>query len=33
MADVPIRRDVDLIALREALEASWSPPTSIDLTW
>jgi hypothetical protein len=33
MADVPIRRAVDLIALREALEASWSPRTSYGAVW
>ncbi|MFE7506057.1 hypothetical protein [Promicromonospora sp. NPDC057488] len=30
---MPTHRDVDLIALREALEASWSPRTSYGGVW
>jgi hypothetical protein len=32
-ADLPVRRAVDLVVLREALEASWSPRTSYGGVW
>lgn len=32
-AEVPLTRRVDIIALREALEASWSPRTSYGGVW